>query len=222
MTSAGGTDTHGLPAATEGLRRGRSLATKLLLTASLITVTAAIVGIGAFAVFTNTAAVTRTDATGTVTLNPISGNAVNNRLSLGASNLAAGDTIQRTVDIKNTGSITLLGVTLTTNATVTSLLDTDTTNGLQMVIDKCSVAWTEAGVAPAYTYTCGGVTTAVLTTRAVVVASAALTNLVLTAGTDNYTRVTLTLPTIAPNTLQGLSSTVQYTFTATQRAATSQ
>ncbi len=116
-TSAGGTHTHGLPAATEGLRRGRSLATKLLLTASLITVTAAIVGIGAFAVFTNTAAVTRTDATGTVTLNPISGNAVNNRLSLGASNLAAGDTIQRTVDIKNTGSITLLGVTLTTNAT---------------------------------------------------------------------------------------------------------
>ena len=156
---------HGRSTAAATVRAGRSLGSKLLLTASLMTVTAVIVGVGAFAVFTDSQSVSRTDSSGTVTLSPIGVNAVNNRLSVGASNLAAGDTVQRAVDIKNTGSITLADIKLTTNTTVSSLLDTDTTNGLQMVIDKCSVAWTEAGVAPAYTYTCSGATTVVLATR---------------------------------------------------------
>ena len=56
-----------------------------------------------------------------------------------------------------TGSTDLSAITLTTGASPSSLLDTDATNGLQIAIDKCSVAWTEAGSSPAFTYTCGGI-----------------------------------------------------------------
>jgi len=202
-------------------RPRRSVGTKLLLSISLVTVAAALVGMGAFAVFTNSATVSQTNTTGTVTLSPISTNGTNNRLSVGASGLAAGDTVQRSVDVKNTGSLTLASVTLTTTATTSSLLDTDTTNGLQMVIDKCSVAWTETG-GPPYTYTCGGTTSSVLASAPVIGANLTLSNITLTAGTDNFVRVTLTLPSAAPNTLQGLTSVIQYAFTATQRAAAPQ
>ena len=193
---------------------------KLMLSAALVMVAATLVGLGAFATFTDTAQVSQANTSGTVTLNPISTNAANNRLVLGASLLAAGDTVQRAVNIKDTGSIDLADVKVTTVATTTSLLDTDTTNGLQMVLDKCSVAWTEAGTSPAYTYTCSGTTSSVVASVPVIGANRTLNNLTLTAGSDNFLRVTLTLPSAAGNTFQGLASTIQYSFTGTQRAAT--
>ena len=200
---------------------GRSLTGRVLLSIALVTIAAGLVGIGAFATFTNTASTTQAVASGTVTMAAINVSGANNRLSIGASNIAAGDTIQRAVDVKQTGTIPLASIVLTTTATTSSLLDTDTTNGLQMVLDKCSVAWTETG-GPPYTYTCGGTTTSVLASAPVIGTNLTLSNLALTAGTDNFVRVTLTLPSAAPNTLQGQSSVIQYAFTATQRAAAAQ
>ena len=194
---------------------------KMLLSVGLVLASAALVGMGAFALFTDTQSVSQATSSGSVALNPISVNGANNRLSVGASNIAAGDTIQRAVDVKNTGSITLASVTLTTSASPSSLLDTDATDGLQMVIDKCSVAWTETG-GPPYTYTCGGTTSTVLASAPVIGTNLALSNIALTAGTDNFLRVTLTLPSGAGNTFQTKSSTITYAFTATQRAGAAQ
>jgi hypothetical protein len=208
--------------ATTTRHAGAALTRKLVLSVAMVMVAASVVGIGAFAVFTDTASVSQATSSGTVTLQPINVNQANNRLSIGASAIAAGDTIQRAVNVKNTGSISLASVTLSTTATTTSLLDTDTTNGLQMVIDKCSVAWTESGAGPPYTYTCGGTTSSVLASAPVIGTNLALSNLTLTAGADNFLRVTLTLPSGAPNTLQGKSSTINYAFTATQRAGQAQ
>jgi hypothetical protein len=88
-----------------------------------------------------------------------------------------------------------------------------------MVIDKCSVAWTESG--PPYTYTCSGSTTSVLATRPVIGATIALSNLgSLTSGATDRLRVTLTFPSGAGNTLQNQSSTITYAFTGTQRTGT--
>jgi len=88
-----------------------------------------------------------------------------------------------------------------------------------MVIDKCSQAWTEAG--PPYTYTCGGSTSTVLSSRAVIQTGVTLSNLSsLTAGNADHLRVTLTFPSGAGNSFQNKSSTIQYTFTGTQRTAT--
>ena len=140
---------------------------------------------------------------------------------MGAGGLAAGDTVQRAVDVKNTGTITILAPTLTTSATVSSLLDTDPVNGLQMTINKCSVAWTEAS-APAYTYTCSGTQTAVLASVALIGSNLALGNITRTSNTDNFLVVTLTLPSGAGNTEQNQSSTILFTFTATQRAGQAQ
>jgi spore coat-associated protein N len=197
-----------------------SLKVKLLITLVIVGVAASIAGLGTFASFTSsTAAQSQNLATGTVSITL--GTA--NRLTVGASNLVPGDTIQRAVDITNDGSAgtsSVGSISLTTAASTSSQLDADTSTGLQMSIDKCSVAWTESG--PPYTYSCGGTTSAVLASRAVIGTDVALSNMSsVTAGSTDRLRVTLTLPASAGNSLQGQSSTISYTFTANQRAAAS-
>ena len=90
-----------------------------------------------------------------------------------------------------------------------------------MKIDKCSVAWTEAGTAPAYTYTCSGTNTSVLAAAAVgnTASLSSLAALSSGASTDHLL-VTLALPAAATNTLQGLSTSITYAFNGTQRTAT--
>jgi spore coat-associated protein N len=194
-------------------------ARKLLLSFAVLGAAASISGLGTFATFTSSTSVSHTVSSGTVTIALGATGASTNRLNVDATGIAPGDTIQRSVDLINQGTLDLASVTLTTAATTSSLLDTDATNGLQMVIDKCSQAWTESG--PPYTYTCGGSTSTVLSTRAVIQSAVALSNLTsTTAGSTDHLRVTLTLPSAAGNTFQNKSSTIQYTFTGTQRAAT--
>lgn len=202
--------------------RRASTARKVLLSAAALGGAASIAGLATFGTFTSSTSASQSVSSGTVTIALGATGASTNRLTVGASNIAAGDTIQRSVDLIDSGSIDLSSVTLTTAATTSSLLDTSVANGLQMVIDHCSVPWTEGGVAPAYTYTCSGTTTSVLASTPVIGSNMALSNLTaLTAGNTDHLRVTLTLPAAAPNTLQGQSSVISYTFTGTQRAATS-
>ena len=207
------------------LRRGRRTAArptaqKLLATVAVLGAAASIAGLGTYATWTSTTSENHTISSGTVTIALGATGAATNRLNVGASALAPGDTIQRSVDLTNSGSIDLAGVTLTTTASPSSLLDTDATNGLQMVVDKCSAAWTEAG--PPFTYTCSGSTSSVLASRAVIGSNLSLSNLGVTApGATDHLRVTLTLPSGADNSFQNKSSTITYTFTGTQRTATS-
>jgi predicted ribosomally synthesized peptide with SipW-like signal peptide len=199
--------------------RRRSRTRKLVASVALLGAAASIAGLGTFATFTSTTSANHTVASGTVTIALGATGASTNRLTVGATALAPGDTLQRSVDLINQGSLDLASITLTTSASPTSLLDSDATNGFQMVIDKCSVAWTESG--PPYTYTCSGTTTSVLASRAVIGSTLTLSNLgsLISAATDHL-RVTLTFPSGAGNTLQNQSSTITYAFTGTQRAAT--
>jgi spore coat-associated protein N len=202
-----------------GRRRRRSRTQKLFATAAVLGATASIAGLGTFATFTSSTSASHTVSSGTVTIALGATGGSTNRLNVDATAIAPGDTIQRSVDLINQGTLDLASVTLTTQATTSSLLDTDTTNGLQMVIDKCSQTWTESG--PPYTYTCGGSTSTVLSSRAVIQTGVTLNNLSsLTAGTTDHLRVTLTFPSGAGNTFQNKFSTLQYAFTGTQRAAT--
>ena len=199
--------------------RRLSISQKLLLTVAIVGVAASIGSLGTFATFTSSASQAHTPATGTVIVALGATGSVTNRLNIGATDIAPGDTLQRTVDMTNTGSLDFASITLTTSAAPSSLLDTDGTNGLQMVIEKCSVSWTEAG--PPYTDTCSGSTSSVLASRAVIGTTLALSNLSsLTAGVTDHLKVTLTLPSGTGNTFQNLTSTITYSFTATQRAAT--
>jgi predicted ribosomally synthesized peptide with SipW-like signal peptide len=189
---------------------------KLIASLAVLGAAAAIAGFGTYATFTSSTSASHTIATGTLSLT----SGPTNRLGTGASAIAAGDTMQRAIDLNYAGSVSFGSVALTTNASTSSALDTDTTDGLQVAIDKCSVAWTESG--PPYTYTCGGSASTVLASQPIIGSNLALSNLTLTAGTTDHLRVTVTLPSTAGNALQNLSSTIAYTFTGVQRAGTSQ
>jgi spore coat-associated protein N len=176
---------------------------RLALSIALILVAVALAGVGAFAAFTSSASVSQSITSGTVTIALGATGTADNRLNIAATGVVPGDTIQRAVNLSNTGNQDFASITLTTAASTSSLLDTDASDGLQMVIERCSAAWTEGGSAPAYTYTCSGATSTVLSSRAVIGSSLALSNLGLTAGTTNHLRVTLTLPSTAGNTCRG-------------------
>ena len=182
---------------------------------------ASIAGLGTFGSFTSATSAALPVSSGTVAIGVGAAGTAANRLTMGATGLVPGDTVQRAFQLSNTGNQNLASVSLTTTASPSSLLDTDATNGLQLVIQACSTGWTEAGVAPAYTYSCGGSTSTVLALRPVIGSSLALSNLsTLTAGNTDNLLATLTFPSAAGNTLQGLSSTITFTFTGTQRAGT--
>jgi len=205
---------------------------------------------GAFATFTDTTnAGPQTISSGTVKLatGPV------NDAATGATNIAAGDTIAREVDLNSTGAtLADASITLKFTASPTSLLDTDATNGLQVSVKACATAWTRTVVGsppPAFTYTCsGGATTvninggATASVSALEAAAGTLTPLnSLAAGGQDYLVWTLTLPAGAPGDLskvaacsgtaggtvttedlQGCSSTLTYSFQATQRNAIAQ
>jgi hypothetical protein len=129
--------------------------------------------------------------------------------------------MQRALDLNSSGTVSMSAVTLETTATTSSLLDTgngNTADALQIAIDKCSVAWTEGGVGPAYTYTCGGATSSVLASTPIIMAPTTLSNINL-AGT-NHLLVTITFPSGDDDTFQNQSSVIQYTFAGVQRAGT--
>ncbi|MEY2418399.1 MAG: spore coat-associated protein [Actinomycetota bacterium] len=204
-------------------RSGSTLSRKLLLTLGAVGTAASMAGLGSFATFTSSTNASQSVGSGTVVIGLGATGASTNRLTVAASGLVPGDTIQRSVDVANTGNQNLASLTLTTTASPSTVLTTDTTNGLQMVVDRCSANWTESGTSPALTYTCGGSTTTVVSTRAVIGANMSLTGLsALTAGGSDHLRVTLTFPTTADNTFQGVSTSITYAFTGTQRAGTNQ
>jgi hypothetical protein len=150
------------------------------------------------------------------------------------------------------GTLASKEITLKFSASPTSLLDTDPTNGLQVSIQACSEAWKRTVVGsppPAFEYTCTPVATTVkiagantASVSALETTPGALTPLnSLTAGGKDFLLFTLTLPAAAPGDLgkvaacsgtsggtsanedlQGCSSTLIYTFQATQRNAIAQ
>ena len=199
---------------------------KVLVSVAAISGTAAVAGLGTFGTFTSTtAAQAQTDATGTVTLD-YGANGTTNRLTTGASNLAAGDTIARMFTLRNSGTINLASVVMDVAASPSSALDTDATNGLTVKLDKCSVALVEVGTTAPFTYTCAGTVSSVLASTPIATAKSTPPSLSglssLTSGSSDNLVMTVTLPSGAPNSMEGLSSTLSFDFVGTQRAATSQ
>jgi hypothetical protein len=212
------------------VKRARTASTKIALSLVALGVAGAIAGLGTFATFTSTTSATQTATGGTVAI-ALGASGSANRLSVSATDVVPGDTINRAVDLVSTSSAGLKTVTLTTTATVSSVLDTNTTDGLQMYIRTCSVAWTEAGASPAYTYTCSGTAAPVLGSAASPVdiitttgGGVSLTNLAATTagGTTDHLVITVLLPqaNTSANLATPPTSTIQYSFTGTQRDGT--
>ena len=178
---------------------------------------AAVAGLGTFGTFTDSSTpIAATIASGTLSIDVTQqGYAV----PVTTSNFVPGDSMTRAVNLINDGSSPLGSVTLNSAATAGSILTTDTINGLQLAVKKCSVAWTQGGTASAPTYTCSG-------TETVLGSGPAVTNMTLSgasalnAGGTDYLTFQISLPTSADNTFQGKSAALSLTFTGTQRTGT--
>lgn len=202
-------------------QRTRSTARKVLISLGTLGAAAAVAGMGTFGTFTSTTSASEQVNAGTVSIALGAAGSATNRLSVTAANIVPGDTIQRAVTLTNDGNQDLSSLTLTTTAPVTSKLNTDTTLGLQLTIDSCSVPWTEAAAGTGYSYTCSGTTSSVVAARPVIGANTAMTAAkAVIAGGAEHMRVALSLPTGADNSFQGLTSTIGFSFTGTQRAGT--
>lgn len=209
-----------------------SLKAKIFATVAAVGSATAVAGLGTFGTFTDTTSASTAVDTGVVNLD-IGAPGAANRLTVAATDIVPGDTMQRAFTLDAVGTTSPLGsVKLTSTAPTSSLLNTDPASGLQMVIEKCVDTasglvngWVESVTAP-YTYTCAaGVNTrsTVLNSRPVIGSAMDLTNLrsLSTAGAADNLVMTLTLPSTAGNTFQNLASTILFTFDATQRAAES-
>lgn len=197
---------------------------KVLLSIGALGAAAAIAGLGTYATFTSTTSASNTVTAGKVSI-ALGSPSTGSLLSLSATNVVPGDTINRVVDLTNASTDPLKTVELTTTATSSSVLDTDTSTGLQVAIKNCASSWTVTGTAPAQTYTCTPGSSNVLSAANIIMSSVALANLsaLTTAGpTTDHLLITVTLP--QANTIANLStppsSTIQYSFTGTQRDGT--
>ncbi len=177
---------------------------------------------GTYAAFTAQApAPAQAIASGTVALALNAANDTTAVVANGISNVAAGDTTTRFVDVRNSGSIAISGLTLSTTAGTTVLL-TDPTNGVTLTVEACSTAWnTTTGVCDdANTATTDTVTTALVATKL----STALNRVALAAfpgaaGSTTKYKMSYLLPSAANNDFQGKSDSTTLTFESTQRTA---
>ncbi len=148
-------------------------------------------------------------------------------LSTAISGMAPGDVVNRFVDLKNTGTMDGTGLTLQLADSASTTLTSNASIGLQVSIAECSSAWTGAGLCP------GG------STQTVVLASTPASTLVstptalsvssLAAASTNRLRITMSLPAgsettvngvLPGTTVQGVTSSLVWTFTEAQRLAT--
>jgi hypothetical protein len=192
-----------------------TLRTKLLTTGIVLSATAAAAGYATFGTFdsTTTAAQPFTDATITLALGSTS------TLTTAVTGLVPGDTVSRafTLDSTGTTSSALGTVTLAVTGSGGNALVTDATNGLKVGLQECGTAWT-AGTVP----TCAGGATSILSSTAVSALGSPQTLSSLASIGVHYLMSTVSFPVAAGNTFQGLSTTLTYSFVATQRAGGAQ
>jgi len=139
------------------------------------------------------------------------------------TNFVPGDTAESLMNIKNTGTVPFSSITFgVADANATALVGS---SGLTLGIQGCSVPWTNtaaSGAAPQYT--CSGTSSVALATGPISTLLAdsqpsTLNNVALASPSENYLMFTVHLPSSAPQSLEGLTDSLTYTFTANQPTA---
>lgn len=187
----------------------RPTAFRIAASIAIAATAAAVAGLGTFGSFTDTASptpVTVQDGTVSIDLTAGDGSAAV-PLSFAVS---PGSSTTKNINLVNDGGVGLKSVSLATVATVSSILDSDPTNGVQMSVQSCSVAWAADG-------TCAGVQRAVLASGPAVRTTTLANPFGLTAGSIDHLAVTVGLPSSAGDAFKSQSSSLSLTFTATQR-----
>lgn len=189
----------------------------------------AITGAGVFAALNATATNTTAQAatSGVLSLQMSTNSA---GFTQAVSNLAPGDTVNRYVTLTQGADLDGKALTLAVTDATPTLLTTSATKGLKVTVTQCSVSWTISSG------TCGsGGTSTVLGTAGTALSAiptATPEQLVagaIAAGSTLNLQISLTLPdqtettvngSAPTGTIQGLTSALTWTFSETQRTAT--
>ncbi|MEI8066628.1 MAG: TasA family protein [Actinomycetes bacterium] len=145
------------------------------------------------------------------------------------SAMAPGDQVNRFIDLTQAGTLNAASMTFKVADANTTTLTTDATNGLQVTVKECTVAYTATTGACSGTETTAlakGSANALLTDKALTLIAADLTG-----GASNvaHLKIVVDLPagsevttngTLPVGTVQGVSSSLTWTFTEAQRTAT--
>ena len=201
-------------------------ASKTLMIGAALIGGGALVGSGVFASLNATAFNTAGQSVTTQTLKLTqAASGASGGFTTAISNMAPGDVVHRFIDLTNTGNMGGTNLKLQLADSTSSLLTSDATKGLQIAISECSTAWTAGGV-------CDGTPTTVMASTAAssLVATAKTVSVgSLAAAAVNRLKIEITLPdstetttngVLPANTIQGLSSSLTWTFTEGQRTAT--
>lgn len=141
------------------------------------------------------------------------------------SNMAPGDTRNSFVKLTNGSTLAAQALTLGVSGSGSTLLSTSATKGLAVSVTGCSVAWTLADG------TCSGTSTGLLTATPVATLSSTPGSLVAGAVAVDavyHLKVSVSLPdqtetttngVVPAGTIQGLSTTLTFSFNELQRDA---
>ena len=143
------------------------------------------------------------------------------------SDMAPGDVVNRYVDYTNSGTLASKALQLKVVDGTPSLLSTDGTKGLQLVVKNCSTAWNPTAG------TCSGTQTTVLTSPLSGMGTdQSFSNITTLAENTGmlHLQFALTLPdapnaetslngALPANTIQGLNASLTWTLSETQRDA---
>lgn len=212
------------------LNSGKAAKSAGRLTIKIVIVLTAAIGGGAlvsssvFASLTAVATATGSVTTGTLKFTDTS-TASSGGLTTSIPAMAPGDTVNRYITLANAGTLDALTPTLRVAGSGSTALTTNGTAGLQITISACTVAWTQV------TAVCSGTTTVVLasTSALTLAADTAITLPSNIAGATTALKVSIALPTgsevttdgvLPGGTVQGLTTTLTWTFTETQRTGT--
>ena len=187
----------------------RPTAFKLAASIAIAATAAAVAGLGTLGSFTDSTSPTAVAVQdGTVSIDLTAGDgSASVPLNFG---VAPGASATKYVNLVNDGSVALKSVSLATVATASSILDSDPTNGLQMSVESCSVAWAADG-------TCAGAQRTVQASGPAVRTTTLANPFGLATGAIDHLAVTLGLPATAGDQFKAQTSSLSLTFTATQR-----
>jgi hypothetical protein len=182
---------------------------------AVLGVAAAVAGLGTYSTFTDsTTPVNSGVATGVLSLSLSDRDGAVATQPFPGGSLMAGDSVTQVLDLVNDGTTAFGSVAMKMSATASSILDTDTSTGLQLSVQSCSTPWSGSGAS----WSCAGMKSSVY--AGPMVMTKALTGAAsLAPGGVDHLLLTASLPASANGSAyQGKASTLSLVFDGVQRA----
>ncbi len=190
-----------MTARTRGARRPGNTAAKLVGTVGVVGVAAIIAGLTSFGSFTDSTTPVDTKVDSAVLSINLSDAGDSLSMPFGGGLILAGDSRSFRVDLVNDGNAALSTVTMTSQTTASSILNTDHVNGLQLTLRNCNVPWTVSGSM----YSCAG-------TQSTFYSGPIAASGLAISGPNSVGS-----PAASGDAYEGATSSLEFVFNATQR-----